>query len=211
MSVRHAVVILSTLALGACAHGLAITGRTFDSAKETSVMTKTSRTDGTGKDSTSINPKLNAEHVLLRLLELIRSSKSAAEFTQEHLSRVMGVEMPVHAPGEYGFGEKITPDWWYSLEMRVKPKTGGRFNFRFDSAPGTSLPMTDICQIDFDQFTAALEEMGFTRQRYYGEHGRFINDWFERGNMRVEVYPRGEADDPIDKISHKCVEMVLIP
>lgn len=175
-------------------------------------MTTTSQTGGTGQDSAAINPRLNAEQVLLRLLELIRSSKSAADFTQEKLSKVMGIEMPSHAPGEYGSGEQITPDWWYGMEMRVKPRTGARFNFSFDSAPGTDPPMTDICQVDFDQFTAALEAMGFARQRYYGEHGRYIKDWFDNANMRIEVYPRGERVWTPEKDSGRaCVQMVLIP
>ena len=175
-------------------------------------MTTPSQAGGTGQDSIAINPRLNAEQVLLRLLELIRSSKSAADFTQEKLSKVMGFEMPSHVPGEYGFGEQITRDWWYGMEMRVKPRTGGRFNFSFDSVPGTDPPMTDICQVDFDQFTAALEEMGFTRQRYYGEHGRYIKDWFDNATMRIEVYPRGERVWTPEKDSGRaCVQMVLIP
>lgn len=175
-------------------------------------MTTTPQTGGTGQGTTAINPRLNAEQVLLRLLELIRTSKSAADFTQEHLSKVMGIEMQAHAPGEYGSGEQITPDWWYGVEMRVKPRTGGRFSFSFGSAPGTDPPMTDICQVDFDQFTAALEAMGFKRQRHFGEHGRSINDWFERGSMRVEVYPEGEfVWTPEKGGGRACVKMVLIP
>src|SRR3954454_19769296 len=106
MSAHRAIVLLGTLALGACAHGPASSGRTLDSAKETPVMTTTSQAGGTGQDSAAINPKLNAEQVLLRLLELIRGSNSAADFTQEHLSKVMGIEMPIYAPGEYGSGEQ---------------------------------------------------------------------------------------------------------
>lgn len=175
-------------------------------------MTTTSQAGGTGQDSAAINPKLNAEQVLLRLLELIRGSKSAADFTQEHMSKVMGVEISAYAPGSYGFGEQLTPDWWYSIEMREKPRTGARFNFNFNTSPGTYPPMTDICQIDFDRFAAALEAMGFTRQKYYGEHGRYIKDWFERASMRIEVYPRGERVWTPEKDSGRaCVQMVLIP
>ena len=71
--------------------------------------------------------------------------------------------------------------------------------------------MTDICQIDFDRFTAELEEMGFTRQRYYGSHGGFMKDWFDRPGMRVEVYPRGERVWTPERDSGRaCVQMVLI-
>lgn len=212
MTTRKAAIFLGALTLGACAHGSADSGRNPDSVKETPAMITTDETGKAGQDSTSVQPKLNAEQVLLRLLELIRSSKSVEGFTQEQMKKIMGVDFPAHAPGRYGFGEQLTSDWWYGMEMREKATRGARFSFSFDSAPGSSPPMTDICQIDFDRFTSELEAMGFTRQRYYGEHGRFIKDWFDRpGGMRVEVYPRGEANEPVEKIGHRCVKMVLIP
>ncbi len=177
-------------------------------------MTTTSQAGGTGQDSAAITPKISAEQMLLRLLELIRSSKSAADFTPEHLEETMGVpiEYARDGSGRYGFGEAVTAEWNHGFEADLEPRAGARFNFSFDSAPGTYPPMTDICQVDFDKFTAALEEMGFTRQRYYGEHGRFIKDWFDNANMRVEVYPRGERVWTPEKDSGRaCVQMVLIP
>lgn len=214
MSAHRAVVLLGTLALGACAHGPASSGRTLDSAKETPVMTTTSQAGGTGQDSAAITPKISAEQMLLRLLELIRSSKSAADFTPEHLEKIMGVpiEYARDGSGRYGFGEAVTTHWNHGFEADMNPATGARFNFGFGSAPGNDPPMTEICQVDFDQFTAALEAMGFKRQKHYGEHGRFINDWFERGNMRVEVYPEGEfVWTPEKGGGRACVKMVLIP
>jgi hypothetical protein len=212
MTTRKTVVFLCTLALGACAHGSADSGQNLDSVKEAPAMTTAAETEKTGDDSGSVHPKLDAEQVLLRLLELIRSSKSVEDFTQKHMKKIMGVDFPAHAPGRYGFGERLTSDWWYGMEMREKATRGARFSFSFNGVPGSSPPMTDICQVDFDRFTSELEAMGFTRQSYYGEHGRFINDWFERpGGMRVEVYPRGEANEPVEKIGHRCVKMVLIP
>lgn len=177
-------------------------------------MITTDETGNAGDDSRSVHPKLNAEQILLRLLELIRSSKSVEDFTPEHLSRTMGVEIEYarDGSGRYGFGEAVTTEWSHGFEADMKRKSGARFMFSFDSAPGSSPPMTDICQVDFDRFTAELEVMGFTRQHYYGEHGRFIKDWFDHpGGMRVEVYPRGEANEPVEKIGHRCVKMVLIP
>ena len=177
-------------------------------------MTTAAETGEAGDDPMSIQSKLSAEQILLRLLELIRESDSVEDFTPEHLSRTMGVEIEYarDGSGRYGFGESVTTEWTHGFEADMKTKSGARFSFSFDSAPGSSPPMTDICQVDFDRFTAELEAMGFTRQRYYGEHGRFIMDWFARpGGMRVEVYPRGEANEPVEKIRHRCVKMVLIP
>lgn len=177
-------------------------------------MTTTDQTGGAGQDSVTITPKLSAEQMLLRLLELIRSSKSVVDFTPEHLEKTMGVpiEYARDGSGRYGFGEAVTAEWNHGFAADMKPRTGARFSFNFTSAPGTDPPMTDICQLDFDKFTADLEAMSFNRQRYYGEHGRFINDWFERGNMRVEVYPEGEyVWTPERGGGRACVKMVLIP
>jgi hypothetical protein len=213
MITRKAVVFFCTLALGAGAHGAASSGPNPDSVKETPAMTSTAETGEAGDNSRSFHPKLDAEQVLLRLLELIRSSKSVADFTQEHMKKIMGVDFPAHAPGRYGYGEQLTSDWWYGLEMRNNATHGARFSFSFSSAPGSSPPMTDICQVDFDRFTAELEAMGFARQRYYGEHGRFIMDWFDHpGGMRIEVYPDGEYVWTAERGGGRtCVKMVLIP
>jgi hypothetical protein len=211
MITRKGIVLFCTLTLGVCARGTAGSGPHPDSV-ETPAVTSTGET---GDDPASIQPKLSAGQILLRLLELIRESDSVEDFTPEHLSRTMGVEIEYarDGSGRYGFGEAVTTEWNHGFEADLKTKSGARFSFSFDSAPGSSPPMTDICQVDFDRFTAELEAMGFTRQRYYGEHGRFINDWFDRpGGMRVEVYPRGEHVWTAERGSGRtCVKMVLIP
>ena len=156
---------------------------------------------------------LTAEQGLLRLLELIRSSKSTQDFTPERLNEVMGVRIEYARDGtdRYGAGEQLTEQWSYGFSVEKTAVRGTRFEFSFnENPPGSSPPMTDICQIDFDRFTAELEAIGFTRQRSYGPHGSFKNDFFDRPEMRVSVYPDGEADEPIEKISHWCVKTVLI-
>lgn len=176
----------------------------------------------------TIQPKLTAEQALLRLLELIRTSKTIADFTPERLSEVMKVPITAWDEG-YGFGEAATAQWNHGFTVEMWPSPVGRgpkvpmFEFMFNPRPrGMSPSMIDICQVDFDRFTAELEAMGFRRSHNYdsppsppiGEpalpHGRLINDAFYRPDVRVEVYPRGEANDPVEKITHDCVERVVI-
>ncbi|WP_254459582.1 hypothetical protein [Xanthomonas sacchari] len=170
-----------------------------------------------------VSPKLSAEQMLSRLLTLIRTSKSVAEFTPQRLREVMGVDVDYarDGSGRYGFGEKVSQDWVHGFEVDPRMKNHG-FEFSFDPAtPGSSPDMTSICQMDFDRFTGELEKMGFLREHYFdsppqasfGEklpHGALMYDLFQRPGMWIQVYPNGEANEPIEKISHLCVQMVLI-
>lgn len=176
-------------------------------------MTTTATAGDAEQGGASLNQALTAEQGLLRLLDLIRSSKGTEDFTPERLSEVMGVRIEYARDGtdRYGAGGRLTEQWNYGFGVEKTVARGTRFDFSFnENPPGSSPPMTDICQIDFDRFTAELEAMGFTRQRSYGSHGSVMNDFFDRPGMRVLVYPRGEANEPLEKISHNCVQMVLI-
>jgi hypothetical protein len=42
------------------------------------------------------------------------------------------------------------------------------------------------------------------------EDGRWMSDFFSRPGMRVEVFPRGEADAPQERVDHHCVEWIYI-
>jgi hypothetical protein len=207
---RASLLMLVALVTGSCAHTNAGRMEMSSTAKESDPM-NVSITDNSGQDIPPVQPKLTAEQVLTRLLELIRTTKSIEDFTPEHLSNVIGVEFKNISPGYYGFGEQITAAWFYGMELNEGSSTGrSRFYFSFNSNPATSPDMTSICQVDFDQFTTALEKMGFKRQRSFGEHGRFMSDLFDRHGMHIEVSPRGEAMEPIDRISHFCVKTILI-
>ena len=57
---------------------------------------------------------------------------------------------------------------------------------------------------------AAAEVIEDHRETYRAEHNRVIHDLFQREGLTVTVYTRGEADNPPEKITHACVQMVLI-
>ena len=173
-------------------------------------MSHSADSDHNGTSATPIHPILSAEQVLARLLALIRASHGVSEFTREYLSEKMGVPFATYRAGQHVFGEPVTADWSYAIEMDESLKPSPRLSFDFRSDPGTSPPMSDICQIDFDRFKAELEAMGFNSKPYYGEYGRLINFTFYRPNLYIEVYPKGEGHDPLEKIRHLCVEMILM-
>ena len=156
------------------------------------------------------SPRLDAEQSLLRLLELIRSSKTVQDITAARLQQTFDVEFTA-ASGRFGFGEHLTRDWWSSFELDPTHPYGARFEFSFrPDPPGTYPPLTEICSIDFDRFAAQLQVMGFSRETYRAEHNRVIHDLFQRPGLTVTVYTRGEADSPPENITHACVQMILI-
>ncbi|GHE31147.1 hypothetical protein ACFOED_08175 [Vulcaniibacterium thermophilum] len=184
----------------------------------------------TESDATPIRPKLTAEEALTRLLELIRTSRTLSDFTPERVSQVMGVELDRSADG-YRYYERVAPRWLHGFDYSAKY---GRFMFSFDpQPPGTSPDMTDICQLDVDRFSSELEAMGFSKQAYYDSppqpaydpdtgtyddsprQGRLMKYTFDRMQdglleMRIDVYPRGEANDPPEKVLHDCISMIRI-
>lgn len=199
---RRFGVALVALGLAACANDPSASSVRSD--KETPAMTPPATA------SQAHAPRLDAEQSLLRLLDLIRDSRTLRDVTAERLQRTFGVPF-VEDSGRLGFGERLTADWWSSFELDPGHAYGPRFEFAFrPDPPGTHPPLTDICAVDFDRFAAELQKMGFSRETYRAEHNRVIHDLFQRPGLSVTVYTRGEADDPPEKISHACVLMVLV-
>lgn len=158
----------------------------------------------------TFSPKLNAEESMLRLLALIRTTQGVGDLTGERLSEHFGVDFITHN-GRWGFGERLTRDWWSAMEFDPASIEGPRFEFGFRAdPPGTYPPASAICAIDFDRFAAELEAMGFVRETYRGKQNQVIYDSFKRSGFMVRVHTRGEADAPIEKISHACVETVYL-
>jgi hypothetical protein len=205
MSAYRLSILFVALGLAACAHSQSPDRSVSPGAtQETSAMTPTATA------SQAFSPRVDAEQSLLRLLELIRGSKTVQDITTERLQHTFGVEFTVDS-GRSGFGERLTRDWWSSIELDPKHPYGARVEFSFrPDQPGAYPPFSDICKIDFDRFAAELQKMGFSRETYRAEHNRVIHDLFQREGLTVTVYTRGEADSPPEKITHACVQMVLV-
>jgi hypothetical protein len=155
--------------------------------------------------------KFGAEAALLKLLELIRGSKSIEDFTPEKLSNVMGLQMNFDGPDRFGAAETLTQDWSYGFHVDRTGMDGPVFSFSFKPrGNGKRPPATAICQLDFNNFALQMERMDFSQEAIYGEHGRLIEHQFYRPGFYIEVITEGEAGDPVEKIAHKCVMIVII-
>lgn len=158
----------------------------------------------------SFSPRLDAEQSLLRLLDLIRDSRTIADVTPERLQATFGVPF-AESSGRFGFAEQLSRDWWSSYELNPQRRLGAQFEFAFrPSRPGEYPAATAICAVDFERFAAELQKQGFSRETYRAEHNRVIHERFERPDLAVTVYTRGESDATPEKIIHSCVQMVHI-
>ncbi|WP_266158892.1 hypothetical protein [Dyella silvatica] len=163
----------------------------------------------THNDQPPLSPRLTAKQALQRLLELIRGSQSISDFTPEYMHKGMDVDIKVINKNEYGYGERLSPSWAWSIQHLQVGSIGPRVDFVFGSMPGTQPSPAEICEFDFADFTAELEAMGFSRQSSHGEHNRWTFDYFDRPGMRVEVHPMAMPADSNDA-GQACVKMVLV-
>ncbi|MEQ7757576.1 hypothetical protein ABQZ69_21535 [Xanthomonas sp. WHRI 8391] len=211
MIARPLYTLLATLALGACAHTAATPAPA--TVTETPAMRSSPDSAVIPAGSESSGPIRTAEDALTRMLALIQAIHGLDDLTPDYLQSKMGVPV-THAatdPKRYGASAPLTSEWGYSFGMDQTPTAGRWFEFTFIPAQaGASPPMTEICRIDFDTFTKKLENIGFVRQRNMVEDGRWMSDFFSRPGMRVEVFPRGEADAPQERVEHHCVEWIYI-
>ncbi|WP_093141587.1 hypothetical protein [Pseudoxanthomonas sp. GM95] len=154
-------------------------------------------------------PRLDASLALQRVLDLIGDSQGLADLTPAHISQKLGVPMEGARNGSarYGFGESLNAQWTYGVSLDATAPGAAKFEFSFNPSQADA-PMTGICQMDYDAFTAKLEALGFKRTPYSAEHGRFVSEWFDKPGLRVSVYPQGET---AEAAAHRCVRMVTIP
>lgn len=198
--ITHAVTVAASMALAACA----IQSTTASTPEqETHAMT------ATDSGSQAIKPKVTAEQVLLRVLELIRTSKTIQDFTPEKLTEVMELKLYFADGGnQYGAGQVLTPQWGYRFEFDRVSMYGPFFSFDFYEHPkDTNWSMTDICQMDTERFSTELESMGYTRQTKYGLHGSLDGYEFGGRGPGVTVYTRGESNE---NAGHRCIRMIEI-
>ncbi|MCC4610199.1 hypothetical protein [Xanthomonas campestris] len=207
MIARPIYALLATLVLGACAPPVPAT------FTETSAMSSPPDSAAASQGSRPGAPIGTAKDALTRVLALIEGIHKLDDLTPDYLQSKMGVPV-THAEKDhrrYGASAPLTTEWGYSFGMDQTPTAGRWFEFTFNPAQaGASPSMTEICELDFDTFTKRLEAIGFTRQRNVVEDGRWMSDFFNRPGMRIEVFPRGEADAPQERVEHHCVEWIYI-
>lgn len=193
-------------ALAMAASARARTPGIHDSDKEMPAMTATEN-----RGEPAALPKLDAQAALAKVLDLIRTSKRIGDFTPERISDITGLRMNFDGPDRFGAGEQLSSDWSYAFEMDRKTVNGAQFMFSFDPAvPGAWPSPATICGTGFDAFAAALEQMGFRKDAWYGELGGILKHTFDNDLLHVGVMTMGDGNTSPGKAARTCVRMVIV-
>ncbi len=156
-------------------------------------------------------PSLDAGQLLLRLLDLIKTTTSTRDLTAERLSAAMQAPAQTFGPGHFGYGGTLTPEWGYGLELKRAGAADARLDLNFiDTSAGRKASAAAICQIDVNHFASALDAAGFKRQTVRGEHGRVIHERFNRPQLSIKVDTMPENPNATGDATHACVRLVTV-
>lgn len=154
---------------------------------------------------------ITAKEALQRLLGLLGKSNSINDFTPGFIGNGMGVKVTIVDQDTYGYGARLSKDWGWGISRQNSRATGPRIDFGFSSHPGTDPEATEICEIDYIEFTSALEAAGFARKENRGEHGILVSEYFDRPHLHVQVLAQAEHRQTQDGIRNRsCVKTVVI-
>jgi hypothetical protein len=158
------------------------------------------------------NTTTTAEEIAQRMLKLIDSIHGPQQIDAGHIEQVTGFKVASNPnnPHQYGFSGKLSEDWAYSLVSLTETSGGkpSRLMFSFeDRSEDENADMAPVCALDFQGYSKALTDAGFQPIPARGHHNE-IEYWdFNRDQVRVQVYTRGESDAKAD---HACVSMLII-
>lgn len=154
---------------------------------------------------------LTAEQLLLRVLDLIKETRSSHELTIERVSAAMRQPALSFGPGHFGYGSRLTAEWDYGLEVKNANTDNTRLDLNFiDTTPNRKASAIAICKVDFDRFGAELQTAGFARQTVRGEHGRIIYDRFDRPDISIKVATTPEDSTPSGARANSCIRLVTV-
>lgn len=157
------------------------------------------------------SPAPSADQLLLRLIELVKSTTSTRELTEERVSQAMQAPVQRFGPDHFGYGGALTPEWGYGLEIKKAGAAGARLDLNFiDTTASGKAAATAICQVDFDQFASSLQAAGFKRETIRGEHGRVIYERFSRPQLSIKVDTMPEIPSALGDAMHACVRLVTV-
>lgn len=153
---------------------------------------------------------LPAEQLLVGLVDLIKNSRSAADITPALVSERLHRALSETDPGAYRSVARLTSDWIAAIVVDQEgPEPCMELVF-YDNNGRAEPAMTEICGYDAAQLSADLTAAGFVEEPTYGMHGGVIGRDYLRGELRVTVAIRGEADTPQAKVIHSCIQLVQV-
>lgn len=149
----------------------------------------------------------DAAELNARVLTFLGRPASAAELSREQVERwILKLDAQRGDPQAFGAWGKFDGGWSYTLELRVEAQSG-RKKLWLTYSGDDNASMGPVCAPDFEGFVKALSEAGYTYEKVYGEHSRFIAGSFVRGGAQLQVVPRGVSNEDA---AHLCARMLIL-
>lgn len=157
----------------------------------------------------SDRPPSAAGDLLSRVLELLESATTMQDLDHRAVGRALGLSS--NGDRRLDHSAQLTDEWSYNVRADPRFVLGPVLDVEFFDNKGVAdAAMTDICEVDLDQFSSRLTAAGYASRKEYGEHGEVIGHEFTRGPLVVTVVSRGEAGSPPEKVTHECVQSVAV-
>ncbi|WP_373745682.1 hypothetical protein [Neisseria dentiae] len=178
--------------------------------KETKTMPETKTTPQTQRE------------ILTRILEMMAASQSVKDFSIERLEQTFGVKMLRHEDDDDDgyFFANLSKNWdWQMTKSKDSERLEGvRFSFNptdeYDATHKVNEEpdITEICDMDYDEFVRKAEALGFTQKPNIIQDGMQVGVYLRRNDLKVEAlhkfgYPSGSSN-PTERKA--CVRMILI-
>lgn len=137
-------------------------------------------------------PSFTAEEISRRVLQLIKSIKTAEQISPQTLEKMIGGKVIFDEENRerYGYAGKISnKDWFYQIFSltELNGEKSRRLEFSFERKDDKEDDLTAVCGFTYNDFKNELTKSGFTVKPFYGEHGRLLYWEFEKGKVEVKV------------------------
>lgn len=153
-------------------------------------------------------PPTSAGDLLSRVLDLLVAAETMRDLDHHTVGRALGLS--VKDDHRLDYSAQLIDEWYCYVTADPDFVLGALLDVEFFDGKGATSAMTDICEVDLDQFTSRLTAAGYAYRRDYGELGEVIGHEFTRGPLVVTVVSRGEAGSPPEKVAHDCVQVVAV-
>ncbi|WP_373745688.1 hypothetical protein [Neisseria dentiae] len=180
--------------------------------KETKTMPETKTTPQTQRE------------ILTRILEMMAASQSVKDFSRERLEQTFGVKMLHHEDeddDDLYFFANLSKNWnWHMNKYKdpIEGQDGVDFSFNPTAEYNATHKVneepniTEICDMDYDEFVKKAEALGFTQTPNIVQDGMQMGVYLNRTDLQVKVipnydYPEGASDAAEKKA---CVRRILV-
>ncbi|WP_373745687.1 hypothetical protein [Neisseria dentiae] len=179
--------------------------------KETKTMPETKTTPQTQRE------------ILTRILEMMAASQSIKDFSLERLEQTFSMKTKRSEEDDDDDGyffANLSKNWdWYMSKSKDSERLEG-VNFSFeptakyrDTHKVNEEPnITEICDMDYDEFVKKAEALGFTQTPNIVQDGMQMGVYLRRNKLRIIVIPNYAYPESNPDATEKkaCVRMILI-